>query len=381
MKLKHIKTDKESLIRYLLIAAFLLVSGAVCVVYYRDVLPVLGTILRFIGVLISPFAFAWLTAVITKPLTGFFADKLRLPRTVAVLLSMLLFFAVIAALIILFVSVLVDLLGSIAAFAGDVSQISSTINDFLSSIYDKLGLNPDQVTSVIDQAKEKLISFASNAAGWLVDVAKATPEAFVWLFVTLVAVFYWCRDEKKIVPVLCRVLPRDMREDGSRTYFSFSKVLGQFIRAYMILIAISFVLCIIGFYILKVKAPFAIALFTAMLDIIPVLGPGTLLVPWAVVCFITGNVNLGIGLLILYVVITVIRYILQPKVMGDSMGMHPLAALAAIFIGMKLFGIVGLILGPIILAVLIGVYRSRKNPLGQYALQEAELQKEDDTEA
>ena len=84
------------------------------------------------------------------------------------------------------------------------------------------------------------------------------------------------------------------------------------------------------------------------------------MVPWAIWSFITDNVGFGIGLLVLYAIVSTVRYILEPKIVGDSVGLHPLAALAAVFIGMKMFGIVGLILGPITLAVIMAAYRSHK---------------------
>ena len=356
----RIKTDKESLVRYLLIVAIILVSGAAFVLYFTKVMPELGAILRFIGILITPFAVAWLAAVITAPLTDALIHKLHFPPSLAVLLVILIFFAVIGALIFLFVSVLVDVLGSMAQYIIDLNDMEGNLMDVVTDLYSRLGLDSQQVLAVLDQFKDKIIQFASGGFGVLVDIAKATPGAFVLVFVTLVAVFYWCRDEKKIIPVLCKAFPRKWRDNAGNTYYSFSSVIGKYIRAQLILISISFVLCLAGFFILGVDSAVAMALFTAVLDIIPVLGPGTLLVPWGVVAICLGDVRLGIGLIILFVVVSVVRNILQPKVVGDSIGLHPLAALAAIFVGMKAFGIMGLILGPVLLAVAMGAYRSYK---------------------
>ena len=87
------------------------------------------------------------------------------------------------------------------------------------------------------------------------------------------------------------------------------------------------------------------------MDIIPILGPGTLIVPWAAWSLITGDFISGVGLIIIYATTTISRNILEPKIVGDRVGLHPLATLAAIFIGMRMFGLVGLILGPIVLAI------------------------------
>ena len=356
----HIRKDKDTLIRYLLVGAVLLLFGLVFVLYYDRVLPHLGDIIRFIGVLISPFAIAWLVCIITKPLNRLLIDKLHFPRTLAVLLVMIFVFALISALILLFISVLANVLANLADYAKNLSYYTDDISNFIDAVYDKLGLDNRHISEILDQFKDKIADFASKGLGVVVSVAKSTPGAVVLVFVTLVAVFYWCRDEEKVVPVLCNALPRRWREKARHTYDSFSHIIGRYIRAQLILISISFLLCTIGFTVLGVKGALAMGLFTAVLDIIPVLGPGTLMVPWAIWSFITDNVGFGIGLLVLYAIVSTVRYILEPKIVGDSVGLHPLAALAAVFIGMKMFGIVGLILGPITLAVIMAAYRSHK---------------------
>jgi sporulation integral membrane protein YtvI len=365
-----IKKDKDSLVRYLLIAAIVLVAGAAFALFYDKVIPQLGTVFRFVGMLLVPFAIAWLVAVITRPLNQLMIKKLHIPPSLAILIMMLIFLGVITLLVILIISVLANLLTSVAVFAASFDELPHQAVAFFTDLYTRLNLDADQIKGYIAQYQEQIVSWASQGLGLILSVVKATPGAILLIFVSLVAVFYWCRDEAKVRNMLCNVLPVRYRQRSFDTYDRFSTVIGQYIRAQLILITISFVLCTIGFTIIGVERPIAMGLFAGVLDVIPVLGPGSLIVPWAVWALVTGKIGFGVGLIIIYGVVSITRYILEPKIVGDRVGLHPLAALAAIFIGLQMFGLAGLILGPITLAVIMAAWRARKqrlilNPTGK----------------
>ncbi|NLF80109.1 MAG: sporulation integral membrane protein YtvI [Clostridia bacterium] len=358
-----IKQDKDTLIRYLLIAAIILVTGAAFVLFFDKVIPQIGALFRFVGVLLLPFAIAWLAAVITRPFNQFMIKRLRMPPSLAILLMMLLFFGIIALLVILVISVLAHLLSAIAVYASGLEQLPHQAMAFLGDVYTRLDLDSSQVNEYLSRYQEQIVRWASQGLSLLFSVVKGTPAALLLVFVSLVAVFYWCRDEAKVRNVICSVLPLKYRQRGFDTYDRFSTVIGQYIRAQLILITISFVLCTIGFAIIGAERPFAMGLFTGVLDIIPVLGPGSLIVPWAIWALASGKIGFGVGLIIIYAIVSGARYILEPKIVGDRVGLHPLAALAAIFIGLKMFGLAGLILGPITLAVIMAAWRARKQRL------------------
>jgi len=345
-----LKKDRETLIRYLLIASIVLIGGAAFALFYDKVVPQLGTILRFVGVLFFPFAIAWLVAVITRPFNRFMIGKLRLPASLAIIIL----------LIILFISILGQILTDLAKYASHLDQYTNDISALITQIYEKLNLNYDQIMGYIEQYKERIVGWASQGINVVLSVVKATPGALILILVSLVAIFYWCRDEEKVRQVVCSILPLKYRDKAFNTYDRFSTVIGQYIRAQLILITITFIICTVGFSLIGAERPIAMGLFAGVLDVIPVLGPGTLIVPWAVWSIVSGKLGFGIALIIIYVVNTVSRYILEPKIVGDRVGLHPLAALAAIFVGLKAFGLVGLILGPITLAVIMTTIRARK---------------------
>ena len=124
----------------------------------------------------------------------------------------------------------------------------------------------------------------------------------------------------------------------------------KYVRAYILLLSLTFCELFIGFAILKVPYPLLLALLTALVDILPILGVGAILVPWGLFeILIFKDIFTGVGLLIIYVIVAIIRQITEPKVVAGSLGLHPLLTLAAMYIGLKVFGILGMILGPILL--------------------------------
>ena len=120
----------------------------------------------------------------------------------------------------------------------------------------------------------------------------------------------------------------------------------QYLRAYCVLFAITLGELVIGFLILRVRYVLLIALLVALLDFLPIFGVGTVLIPWAIISLIAGNTALGVGLAVLYVVITVIRQIIEPRVVGKSLGLHPILMLISLYAGLKLFGVIGVFAGP-----------------------------------
>ena len=248
-----LKTDKDSLVRYLLIVTIILVAGAAFAVFFEKVFPELGVIFRFIGVLITPFAIAWLAAIITRPLNDVLVKKLHFPPTLSVLLIMLIFFGIVSLLIVLVISVLADVLTGLAHYVGSLDIQAQDISDFINDLFSKLNIDFEQINVYLEQLKDQVVSWATQGVNIIWSVVSATPEAIVLVLVTLVAVFYWCRDEEKVKKVICNALPVKFRNRAVVTYDNFSNVIGQYIRAQLILITISFVICTVGFTIIIIR--------------------------------------------------------------------------------------------------------------------------------
>lgn len=140
-----------------------------------------------------------------------------------------------------------------------------------------------------------------------------------------------------------------------------TKTLGGYLKAQAILILISFIEVLVGLYIFKfiglnVQYPLLAALGIGFVDALPILGSGTVIVPWAIISAFNGDINLAIALLILLVIIMVVRQVLEPRIVSGQIGIHPIFTLIAMYTGFKFIGITGLLLGPIILIILKNIY-------------------------
>jgi sporulation integral membrane protein YtvI len=142
------------------------------------------------------------------------------------------------------------------------------------------------------------------------------------------------------------------------------KTIIGFVRAQLTLIGMTFIIVLIGLLILKVKYAFLIAFIIGFVDLIPYLGTGFVFFPWIIVSFLIGAKNLAIGLIILYVLVVIQRNIIEPKVLSSNIGLDPLSTLIAIYLGFAIFGVLGLIIGPVMLIIFkmfYGIYKDGKS--------------------
>lgn len=236
-----------------------------------------------------------------------------------------------------------------------VGAIMTSAEEMLSrfSIFDKaehtaeiseLGVTVDSMVSdFIHQAFSRIgVSLTSSFGGFV----RGTPKALVTVIVIVLACFYLSMDYEGLRDRLISLLPAK----NARRVDSFRQKAGvavrRFLRAYLLLWLLTFAEIFLGLLILGKRYAFLIALLVSLVDVLPILGVGTVLVPWAVVSILLKNYYFGFGLLILFGVVTIVRQIAEPRLVGGSLGIHPLVSLLFLFAGLELFGFFGMILGP-----------------------------------
>lgn len=213
------------------------------------------------------------------------------------------------------------------------------INDFDVS---KLGINMSSITSGL-----------SNGISGVYSVVKNIPSILISVVIGIIAWILFTKDYKKVVKFIKLQLPDKHKNLLSETKKIFSSTILKMCRAYGLIMFITFCENFLGLTILnligvmKNSYVFVIAICIAVFDILPVAGSGGILIPWALIALVSGNVGQCVGLLILYAVITVIRQYIEPKIVGDSLGVNPLVTLAGLYFGLKLFGFMGMFIVPI----------------------------------
>ncbi|MDF2814366.1 MAG: sporulation protein [Paenibacillus sp.] len=198
---------------------------------------------------------------------------------------------------------------------------------------------------------ESLNGIMKGISGYFIGFAKFIPNFFIFFIVFLVALFLFSFSLPQLKGSFLSIFEEKSQGKVDKVLVNLRSSVFGFLRAQLILSAMTYIIALTGLLILDVDYPLAIALLTVIVDILPILGVGSVLVPWALYGFITGDNFLAIGLLILFGVITIVRRIVEPKVLGDAVGISALAALVSLYVGFKIFGVIGLFLGPIIVII------------------------------
>jgi sporulation integral membrane protein YtvI len=224
------------------------------------------------------------------------------------------------------------------------------------------------VAALVSDAITRWSSKIPNAVGALL---RALPSTLIFFLTFLIAVFYCCSDDGRIAMFLRDATPPLWRERLEQLRRSLADVGVRYLRAYLLLFLLTFAQLYIGFTVLGLEYTFLPALLIALIDILPVLGVGAALVPWGIVQLIGGNTHTGVGLLVLFGILLLLRQILEPRIIGGSLGLHPLATLMVVYAGLRLSGIVGMILAPGVALLLKALWSnhsshaSMESPLGK----------------
>lgn len=320
-------------------------------------------IVRFALGLFLPFLIALLLAFCTRPLVCFLARKTKRSKGFCAVIVTLFVICLLGGLSYLLCHRLLLEIQRLLAFlaqdsASEDGKIAGIVRFFkeawaripffshLQSIELIEELVGDPAQYLIGQLQEVLSTLASQLAGGFAALLRRLPGVIFFLLVGVISCFYFAVEYERVRAVLLRLLPRRFAARLPAWRQRVVKGLKRCLRAYFLLFLLTFLELSFGFFLLRVEYPFLIALLGAALDILPVLGVGTLLIPWAILALLTGTTLRGAGLLVLYGVMTVVRQIAEPHLVGKSLGLHPLLMLIAFYVGLKLFGFVGIFVGP-----------------------------------
>ena len=337
-------------------------------IFYCLILGLGYVCLKYVLPLLMPFLIGFLFAFILRPLIDFASRHCTVQRKIIAVLLLIVFYIFLTAITIVLgsrVAVLIrTLIGMIPGVYNDMIQPALiSLQDTLENLF--VNLDPafgQSVERVGDALMEALSSGITRLAGialeYATSFATSLPSALVKMLMTIISSFFFVADYDMLANFLLLQLSKDHREMLLKIKTKGIDVLLKFLRAYAILMTLTFVEMFIGLLLLRVDNALLIALVTAVVDILPILGTGTVLIPWGAALLILGNYPLGIGILLLYAIITVVRQTLEPRVVGNQIGLYPLATLACMFVGTYLFGVVGLFGLPIIATIALQLDRS-----------------------
>lgn len=306
-----------------------------------------------------PFVVGWMIAMIANPLVRFLESKVKIVRKHS---SVIIVVAVLALVIGLGYFLISRLFMQAVSLARELPELYQMASNEIA----EMSVRYESVFRVLPQSlQEWWTTFASDVGQYLNllvqkiaspsvelagSLAKGIPGALVSVVVTILSAYFFIGDRDKILASWKRYLPK-----GSGRYYHFLKgdvkmlVSGYFVAQFRIMFVIA-VMMVVGLLVLGIPYAFVLGILIAVLDFLPLFGTGTVLIPWAIVKLFTADYSLAIGLALLYVLTQVVRQVIQPKIVGDSMGLSPLMSLLFLYLGFKLKG-----LGGMILAVPVGL--------------------------
>ncbi len=319
-----------------------------------------------LGVLL-PFLVALAVSLLLRPVIRFLSERCHIHKGVAGAVIVVLFYALIGFLLtilgIKLVSAAKDFFLRLPALYRTeiIPRLTDAFNA-LEAFAAKLDAPTAQsyellTDNVISSLGNAIASFSKTVVSYATSVTLKTPRFLLNLLITVIATIFLSIDMAEIRRFLLRQLSDSKRAMVENVRVQLGRTLGRYIRSYALILLITFAELAIGLLLVGIPNAVALALLIAVFDILPVVGSGLVLLPWTIVTLLTGNYARALGLGILYVVIIIVRNIIEPKIVGDRVGLHPLVTLLAMVIGTHVFGGIGLLGLPVTLALLQALNR------------------------
>ncbi len=296
-----------------------------------------------------PFLFAWGLALLVRPLSEMIGRKTVISqRVLRVCLAVLAFLLIGIGVFLVFRRLwreLGDLLAYLSENSEQIGAVTERIEKWLSHLPLPSGA-PSPFSMLSSAVSDALTSLSRFVGSLLIRL----PSLLLFLLVTVIASVYFALDLERINAAALRLLPERCREGALRLRGALARGCAVYLRSYALLFCMTLALVLVGFLLLGVRYAFLLALLVALVDLLPILGVGCALCPWAAVCLMMGQTGRGAGLLLLWLTVTVARQVAEPRLVGGRLGLPPLLTLFAMYAGLKLFGILGMLLAPLALA-------------------------------
>lgn len=309
----------------------------------------------FLGILL-PFALAALVASVLRPASAFLRRRFRLPEkiggTVLILGAVTVLSWGIVSLGRFLYGAARDLIAALPAMLNDAENPLRRLMDLIEKIggtKENAG-DLEALYGMLSGMVEEAIAAASTAlTSGATAVIMRLPHVILSVVVGVIALFYLFFDRTAIRRQLRFFLSEKTLTKLGGFFARMREAVGGYARAYLVLLFLTYAELLAGFLVLNIERPAVIAAIVAIVDFLPVFGIGTVLIPWSIFAFLGGDVFRGVGLLVLFGVMYIVRQFVEPRLLGSTIGIHPLFTLFAFFAGLSLFGVWGLIIAPIFL--------------------------------
>ncbi len=299
----------------------------------------------------GPFVFAIFIALITRPFTSFLKRKLKFSRSIAALVSTVIVFTILGVLLTaLFFKITIEaktLLNSMPS----IDSMGKFFEGFISKLkvyYDQVDPSlTDNLTNQISTVSTTILNITTDVVKTLISTAISTviglPVMIMVIFVTFLATYFFSKDLLRMEIKFTSIFSPKGKENVIAIWKESGKMVLGYFKSYSIVVSLTFLESFLGFSILNIKYALILSIACAIVDVLPIIGISAVYIPLVIIFLSTGRYATAIGLLVLLTAITIIRQIIEPKLYASSLGLPPAAVLAAIFIGIKSYGFLGMI--------------------------------------
>ncbi len=331
-------------------------------------------VLFFIAIVLAgffkPFVIAGIIALLVEPIIKFNMNKLKMSRKLS---SIIVIFFTILIIVSVTIWGVVTLGEGLAEFSKNIPEIVSTVSTEITGFVNRLAEdNKEYITEdMINTFLTSMSSIVTNLGGYLqtaaskaLQVILSVPKIIITVVITILALVFFTKDRIFIIDIVEHHVPEKWLLKIQSIKKEFFSTIGNYIRVYGKILLITTVELFIGFTILnlvgfEIEHIVWLSIIIGIIDILPVLGVGTVLIPWIIWSFITGNIGFSFALLVMHLTIFTIRQFMEPKLVSDQFGIHPIVTLIAMYTGFKIIGFTGLLVGPVVLMLLRCVYKDQ----------------------
>lgn len=340
------------------------------IIYFVIVLAIVYIVLEYASKWVMPFILGFLVSLAFRPLVKLLSKKANLNQAFCAFVVVILGYSLVGFLVALAGNALFDMLKEFgmnlpSIYIDEISPFLQTANQGFLSFAEKFSPEiADQAGVILNDMlgtlQEKLVELSGRMISGIASVSAKLPLWIISFIFTILSSLFISMDYDHVISFIKRQLPDKTKEMIVDIKNYLGKTIASYLKAYLILMCITFIELSVGFLALRVKNPFGIAGIIAIADMLPVLGTGTVVLPWAVISVFQQRYYLAAGLVILYLIVTAIRHFIEPKVIGDQLGLQPIVALISMYLGFVWFGVFGAIFFVVAMNIVVALQKADK---------------------
>ncbi len=334
-----------------------------------SILATAAVLLIGLGVLrfLMPFVIGWIISCIANPLVCLLEKHLKIVKKWGSVIIIILVVGGVAGLMYLVLSQTVRELSGFVTYIPELFRsVGQGMADIKENLAGLLEMLPDAIRNASANVEE---SIAEAAASWISglseptvsivgDVAKSIPGFLIGSIVALISAYFFVAEREEFLKWVKKVVPKAVYDRMIMVITNFKVSVGGYFLAQFKIMGVVFVILFVGFTLLKVKYTFVLSLVISFLDFLPFFGTGTAFWPWCLYTLLTGDIKRFVFLFILYAISQIVRQSIQPKLVGDTVGLNPLPTLLFIYIGYRLGGFIWMIIAVPVGIIIINMYKA-----------------------